>query len=365
MLQKADSVEDLDVLDGNARSQVLANLVGTKVKGWKVMEAHPYGPDHSGGFFSRGFVVEQAGVTAFMKVLDMQGALQDDDPQTLIKLTRAHDFETLVLTFCTKEGLANVVKLLESGKAHAVLDGQKHNIFYLVMERGDEDVRARLETGFAGGFAWRLFALHQTAVGLAQLHWKAISHLDIKPSNVVEFREAGCIKLCDLGSAVSRRHPGPGDSIDYPGDERYAPPECIYGFVPQDAIDQRQGTDAYLLGSMIAFLVMGLGATNLLIDDTPDEAVPLVDGPAVRFSDALPFLVRAHGRITGRIRQAAPEYCANELADAYWQLCHPDPELRGHPDARKSAGRLPGIDRYISLFARLKIKAELAERKAG
>jgi eukaryotic-like serine/threonine-protein kinase len=301
---------------------------------------------------------------AFMKILDMQGALQHDDPQMLIKLTRAHDFETLVLQYCTSERMANVVRFIESGKAQTEHDGRSHNVFFLVMERGDGDIRAKMGGAFLGGMSWRLFALHQTAVGLAQLHRKAIAHLDIKPSNIVEFDGAGMIKLCDLGSSVSRRHPGPADNLDFPGDERYAPPECLYGFAPPDATARRQSTDAYLLGSMIAFLLTGSGATNLLIDETPDEAVPLVDGPPVRFIDALPQLVSAHSRVSMQIRAAAPIYCAGELSDAYWQLCHPDPEVRGHPKSRQAAGRLPGIDRYVSLFALLKAKADVAEKQS-
>jgi hypothetical protein len=172
-------------------------------------------------------------------------------------------------------------------------------------------------------------------------------------------------KLGDFGHSYSPDHRSPYDLLPFPGDMRYAPPEYRFGFTPPNSVDQREGADAYLLGSLIASLFVGRGATGLLIDALPPEMKPHVD-PHPTFRDAYPYLLAAHTQNVVDISNAFPAFCREKVTQIYTELTHPDPELRGHPDSRASAGRLPGIDRYISKFDRLRklaIQHQSVEKK--
>ncbi|GAC1569763.1 MAG: hypothetical protein NVS3B3_24140 [Aquirhabdus sp.] len=206
--------------------------------------------------------------------------------------------------------------------------------------------------------------LHQSAVALVQLHGAEIAHQDLKPSNVLSFKENESFKVGDLGRSSSKKLRAPTDALPYPGDRSYAPPEYHYNDVPGTYIDQRLGSDAYLLGSLISFLFAnGVGALIATFQHLPPEY--LHDQWQGTYQDALPYLEKAHTEATLELKRTLPADLAEELGDAYFNLCHPNPIRRGHPIARRQSGRPIGLDRYRSSFDRMMHKVRLAEKIAA
>jgi len=215
-----------------------------------------------------------------------------------------------------------------------------------------------------------LKALHHAALGLRQLHSKGIAHQDVKPSNVVNFLpEAGAAhyKIADLGCASLQDRPALHDSLDCPGDKRYAPPEILYGF-PSHGFDRRRlGTDAYLLGSLIAQIFTGVTITHALEDKLPEDHRPgKWKDP---YDQLLPRLLEAFDAVLLDLKRDWPyqkedPQIGERLELAVRQLCCPDPMRRGYPRAFRSVNPLD-LDPYVSLFAALIHLASIAERVRG
>ena len=80
------------------------------------------------------------------------------------------------------------------------------------------------------------------------------------------------------------------------------------------------------------------------------------------YKDVLPFLIDAHSQATQNLKVALDgNKFKDELSDIYFQLCHPDPSLRGNPKTRLNNSGL-GLDRYITVFDRLSKGLEIQER---
>src|SRR5438552_3088488 len=79
-----DSREDFYRLpEATAMTNPAKQLAGLELQGgWRVLNAVELGDDHSGGYFSQGYVVEQrgSGRRGFLKALDYTRAMQDPDP---------------------------------------------------------------------------------------------------------------------------------------------------------------------------------------------------------------------------------------------------------------------------------------------
>ncbi|MEX3689299.1 hypothetical protein AB3X91_39845 [Paraburkholderia sp. BR14263] len=341
------------------------HLIGVSLNGWTVsceVKGSP-GEDRD-GHFSRGFLARKNGIEAFIKVLDLQGAARQAlSLDEITHLVQAHQFERQVLAACMDARMANVVKMYDYGQCDVVTPGGKHTVYYFVLERAERDVRHSLTFGATQMPDWKLAVLHQTALALVQLHRQRICHQDVKPGNILDF-DSKKFKLTDFGRAFSRTHDFPqAAGIPFLGELCYAPPEYLYEFTPQDSVDQREGADAYLLGSLIGMLFCGTGATEMLLHTIPPEISPY-NQPCPRFADALPHLIAAHGLVLVDVAQQLPPEASEKLCAAYAELTHPDPTVRGHPDARRSAGRGLGIDRYVSLFDRLRHVCTVSRRQA-
>lgn len=336
-------------------SSALDHLIGVSLKGWIVSsEAAAEPGEERQGHFSRGFLAKKDGVEAFVKVLDLEGATRQALPlDEITHLVQAHQFERQVLAACMDARMANVVRMYDYGQCDVAIPSGKHTVYFFVLERAERDVRYSLTFNPTQQPDWKLAVLHHTALALVQLHRKRICHQDVKPGNILDFDNKK-FKLTDFGRAFSRTHDFPQIAdIPFLGELCYAPPEYLYEFTPQDSVDQREGADAYLLGSLIGMLFCGSGATEMLLHTIPPEISPY-NQPCPRFADALPHLVSAHGLVLVDVAQQLPPEISEKLSTAYAELTHPDPTVRGHPDARRSAGRGLGMDRYVSLFDRLR-----------
>ena len=336
-------------------------LLKKTIAGWTVTKEMGTYPGMTGGTFSSGYIVEKEGQKAFLKAMDLQRAFPKG-ARAVQSVINQYIFEKDILDFCKDKRLTGIIHLYEAGEYDVGSTGNPANIiYYLIFELADGDLRKELTMGGFKDTHWRMRVLHQSSVALVQLHGAEIAHQDLKPSNVLAFTKHERFKLADLGRCTSKSFSAPTDAMDYPGDPAYAPPEYHYNEVPRLHVDQRLGSDAYLLGSLISFLFAdGAGALISTLKHLPEEYWP--EKWEGTYGDVLPFLEKAHTEASIELRKLFPNQIRDELGEAYFNLCHPDPLVRGHPSARKQVGRPLGLDRYRSAFDRMSYKMRIAAK---
>jgi serine/threonine protein kinase len=333
-------------------------------EGWKVVAPIKRPENATGGNFATAYIVEKEGKQAFLKAMDLSKALLSENLlEGLQHFTDTIRFEGEILEVCAGKRMNRVVTLLTQGQLE--LDSTNPDplarrasiVFYFIFELADADLRKGIESDPTA--AQKINVLFNVALGIQQLHQEDIAHQDIKPSNVVLFGELQ--KVADLGRASRRGRTSPNDTWRFPGDPTYMPPEFAYGFVASEYSDRRLGADLYALGSLMAFLFSLESATPLLFSSLAQHARPDA-WKGGDFRDVLPFLIDAHSRVCDYLESFFPAACRVEMLEAYRQLTHPDPLVRGHPRARAQVGRPHGIDRYTSLFELLRRKQAIADR---
>jgi serine/threonine protein kinase len=325
--------------------------------GWKVVSKVERPAKATGGCFSCGYIVESpTGRKGYLKALDYSRALSSVNPAEILQaMTEAFNFELKLCNKCIGKRLKRVVAAIGNGKVTVREDDPSSVVQYLMFELADADVRAYLDTLDEFDIAWLLRALHHVATGLQELHSAGIAHQDLKPSNVLVFREKGS-KVADLGRAVYRGAAGPHDELEIPGDISYAPPELLYGHVGGEWNLRRFGCDDYLLGSMVVFLFGRASMSGLLFSEM-DEAYHWRTWSGT-FEEVLPYLRDAFGRAVRCFSQDVPCGIRDEICTIVRQLCEPDPRQRGHPLNRLGRGNQYSLERYVSQFDLLASKAE-------
>ena len=328
--------------------------------GWTVIE-HIERPSHaSGGTFSEGYLVKREnGGRGFLKAMDYAGAMElPNRAEALHALTATYLFETTLLKRCRDKNLDHVVAPLDFGSVTVDANNPVGMVEYIIFELADGgDIRNHLNSLKTFDTAFLLRTLHHLTVGLTQLHTQGIAHQDVKPSNVMIFAKQQYSKIGDLGRAAAIGENPPHDSLDVPGDPSYAPPELLYGFVPEDWNARRFGCDAYLLGSMVVFLFSGVSTTCLMMDHL--GASQQWSAWQGSFKAILPFLRNSFDMTLNEFRLGVPVQLQDQLERIVRQLCDPDPALRGHPRTRAEMGNAYSLQRYVSEFNLLASKAEL------
>ena len=333
-------------------------LVGKELpSGWKVEESIEQPEAATGGNFSTSYIVVSGnGDKAFLKAMDYRQALESSDPaKALQAMTAAYNFERDVLEKCRSHRLSRIVKVLDSGTLPPREGDPSSVVQYLIFELAEGDIRSFVGWSQAFETAWTLRTTHQAAAALQQLHSVGIAHQDVKPSNVLIFREE-LSKLADLGRAFDRDSVAPHDGFDCAGDTTYAPPELLYGYTPEDWRTRRLGCDMYLLGSLVVFLCTSVSMTHLLLKRLDRKHHYLKWGEPYR--EVLPYIQQAFSQIVRELRDQIRSDLSDPIAESVKQLCNPDPERRGHPRNIGFNGNQYSLERYVSLYNRLAREAE-------
>lgn len=330
-------------------------------EGWHVDSIIHRPPTSTGGRFSVGYhVTNQDGRTAYLKALDFSEAFQVPDPaRALEAMTKAYNYERDLLAKCKDRRLNRVVTPLADGSIEVPGGfGPLGNVSYLIFELASGDIRSEVANWQQFDIAWSLRSLHQTALGLWQLHSVGVAHQDLKPSNILVFPEEGS-KVADLGRASYINNPSPVDAFKIPGDVGYASPEQWYGWRPS-GFDSRFLADLYHLGSLIFFYFARCSATQAIrhkIDKAQGMNLTGTD-----FIQDLPYIQHAFSEARNDLSasiKALTGDSADEIIMIVTQLCEPDPRRRGDPKVLESRVPPHDLQPYISRFDRLAERAEM------
>ncbi|MHB9063331.1 MAG: protein kinase domain-containing protein [Pirellulaceae bacterium] len=322
--------------------------------GWTVVEVAARRPNATGGHFSKGYIAQhEDGRKGFLKAMDYAKAFEcPNSAEVLQSMTNAYMFEKSVCDKCAH--LSKVARALDSGSVQTDAANTFTKVEYLIFELAQHDVRAHLDLQDGLDVVFLMKTLHNVATGISQLHRASIAHQDLKPSNVLIYKGVGS-KICDLGRAWDRNQPAPHDALGVAGDCTYAPPEFMYGAVPNDERTRRFGCDLYHLGNLTVFLFTRVHVNALLIENLHFCHRPIAWGDS--YAEVLPFVMASFDEALSTFASHVPDFLREELCTFVAELCNPDPDRRGQP-LNRATNRF-GLNRYISRFDRLSHLAAL------
>jgi serine/threonine protein kinase len=341
----------------NARA---ANMLkGRKLEGgWEVIEQiMPLGFKS----YSACYIVEKNGVRGFLKAFDYASAdkVGSSGMNEIAEIIKAFKFEKAILEKCSNYSCKNIVEYYEDGEIN--IDGVSYpKVHYIIMEFSEVGDVNHVIQKKSNDLIWKTASLHQIAVGLNELHKIAIAHQDIKPENVVVFKDEVNkyrSKITDLGSALDLSSsedlvPEKYFSQNYHGTWELSPPELLYGNVSEDRIVRRIGCDLYMLGSLVVFYFTEQSMNSVLAMNLADD-LKWTSQTYGKYNDVKSYLVEAFERSLEDIgRQIDDLILRGKVMKIVRYLCHPDPLIRGHLKNTDPCNKDPryGLARFISLF---------------
>jgi len=331
-------------------------LKGRTLKsGWKVTEKASFKPGSTGGNFSVCYLAEKDNQKGFLKAINILAFLREDVDllQAMSEMLNTYNFEKEILSRCNNRNLSKVSKLLDASFEN-IPGFMVPNVYYMIFEKADGDVRNHINFTELIDDAWKLRSLHNIATGIRQLHGIEISHQDVKPSNVFIFEKV-VSKVGDLGRALCENLSAPHSNMNFAGDPRYAPPEVFHRFVLPDWKDKVFAIDCYLLGSMACFYFTGQSMTALL----SQKINPSINILSLNFENALTYWINAFDEAIDVIKEHTQNIeDQDKLIDAIRMLCFPDPRNRGHFKNIKETGNNFQLERFVEIFNLLARKAE-------
>lgn len=331
-------------------------LVGKTLKsGWKVTEKASFKPGSTGGNFSVCYLAEKGNQKGFLKAINILAFLREDVDllEAMTEMLNTYNFEKEILSRCNEKNLSKVSRLLDASFEN-IPGFMVPNVYYMIFEKADGDVRNHLNFTTMIDDAWKLRSLHNIATGIRQLHGIEISHQDVKPSNVFVFDKV-VSKVGDLGRALCETLSSPHATMNFAGDPRYAPPEVFHRFVLPDWKDKVFAIDCYLLGSMGCFYFTGQSMTALL----SQKINPSINILSLNFENALTYWIKAFDEVLEVIRDHTKNIeDQDRFIEAIRMLCFPDPRSRGHYKNIKEAGNNFQLERFVEIFNLLARKAE-------
>lgn len=345
------------------------NLEGhTLISGWKITEKVVKKIGGSGANFGICYVAEKGGQRAFVKAVDFRRAFtQPNFIDAIADLANHAVWEREVMEYCRDHGMSQIVRLIEHEEV--LLPGAcgdvTQRIFCLIMEIGNGDLRGAINFDDKRPESWKLYVARDVALALDQLHRRGIAHLDVKPSNIISVAREGrareSMKLGDLGRVVRKGVSGPFDTMIWPGDPNYQPPEKLYGYQSVQWNDNRESADAFMLGSLLVFLFTGLAMPTLLYHHVPESHRHQVYRGNFD-ANLIDVLVRAQSQVLATyVRPALPDLVAGDLISIIKHLTDPDPVRRGDPRARRQG--VVGMDRFHQKLLRMAGQLERDERR--
>jgi serine/threonine protein kinase len=337
------------------KHQLLNKTLST---GWTLVEKLDMGKGLSGGNFGIGYRATMGERTAFVKAVDFVTAMNEPDPiLKMQELTNEALFEREVLEFCAAKGMTKVIHYIGHEYYPSSVPGidPLSRVSCLIMEAGEKDLRRLIHSSGLSTCAWNMQVLRDVSQALAQLHGGSIAHGDIKPSNIIATNTATTeVKVGDLGRVIRGDKQGPFDTLRWPGDRNYMPPEMWYGNIPGALSagwnNTRESPDAYTLGSLLVYLFTGASLQSLVINELPEPYKP--GKWTGNYDDNLiAVLIDAHFKVLNK--QLLPKV-DHEMADGIMKiakdLTHPNPVKRGDKRARSEIRQLVGMDRIYQKF---------------
>ncbi len=342
----------------------MRDLIGkTTPEGWFLEQAATFPADHTGGYFSKCFHVTRKGQKAFLKALD----LDKFDIFKIVSFFAEFQYEQETLTICRDKRMNRIVRLLEAGAIHRG-DGFhpiQSQVPFIVFELADGDIRSTLDITKAISNRWRFFVLHQTTLGLMQLHGGQIAHQDLKPSNVLRFGDKE-LKLGDLGRSTDRGRPAPHDGLARPGHINYAPFEQLYSYnAPAEWAQRRISSDVFQLGTLVTYAFTSVVLPRYVMAKTDPTYLP--DNWGGTYADVMPFLQANLVQSVHEISADLPAPFRDELVQIILDLCHVDPLQRGKFGSKNGEPNMNPLwlQRYVARFDILGKKASILESIAN
>jgi eukaryotic-like serine/threonine-protein kinase len=329
--------------------------------GWKVAQRLTHASS-SGGTFSVPYLVhDKDGKGHFLKAFDFSQAFDPgrDVIRILQSLTALYEHERNILDYFKTKRLSRVVTAVKHGYVRipgmSALDG---TVYYLIFELAEGDVRKQVDIEKRLDCLWSLRVLDDVTLGLWQAHRHAIANQDVKPSNVLLYKD-DVARVSDFGRAARRGTPIWVDSLSVPGDQTYAPPELLYSWLHPDFMVRRIGADLYLLGNLAAFMFSGVNVTPSVIARLDPQFRP--GNWAGTYEHVLPHIQRAFAEIVTALAPEIDPLVRNEAVSIIRELCNPDIARRGHPTGI-GRGDQYSLERYKSRFDLMLKRASIAAR---
>jgi serine/threonine protein kinase len=342
------------------------NLQGlTMDTGWEVLEKIQKPPGSTGAFFSICYKVKKDGQICFLKAFNFARFLQlSHGPgkqvvDVMSEMIDAYKFERDLSLLCEKKHVTKVVIVKDYGEQ--IVQGFSITVVpYLIFDLADQDVRTKLTFTEKLDIAWKLKSLHSVAVGLKQLHTIDVSHQDLKPSNVLVFKDES--KIGDLGRSTCPTLAAPHMNEPFAGQINYAPPEILYGSYEKDWRKRSFASDCYLFGSLIVFYFAGT-TMNALIRKHISDALSWEHYHG-SFEDVRAYLLASFSKALDEFDSCllVDGSIKTELRTMVEYLCYPLPEKRGHPKGISTFGDQYDMERVIQRldFLYRKAKYELS-----
>ncbi len=324
-------------------------MLGKSLNGdWTVTEPRHVERDTTTS--NRTYVAKRAdGHVAFVKVLDPrgQGSLAEQEIQL-----QQFRYESEILEKCGTRHMKRVVRALTSGELHSE-GALSVTVRYLVFEWAESDVRSQTDLEQRVHITTSLKWLHHMATALQELHFSLITHHDVRPANVLLVMPNRTAKLGDSGRACDSARPRPGgDGIP---DPLSAPPELLYGG-NITAIEDRFAADMYGLGSLAIFLFTGVG-----LNASMSRYMPQIHHWSHwhgSFKDVLPFVRTYYDKVIEDFSSQLHDIIRDDFVATVRWLTDPDPTLRGYPTNRQFTRSQYNLERFVSKFDLLGLKAE-------
>lgn len=341
-------------------------LVGRTIdNGWVVDRLLAKPVDETGGYFSVQYVAKKGDEECFLKAIDIEKAIFQSGSvqftQILQEQMNSYEYEKQLLEYCKSHSTSKIVLIKGSGIIQNPPTG--FPVPYLTFDLADGNVKHYIKFQNDLDFAWKLKSLHDIASGLQQLHNINIIHQDVKPSNILQFKDDS--KLTDLGRSKCQVLNGPYDNMDFSGDTTYAPLEIQPGFTflqPNDWYDRNLAMDSYLLGNLMTYYFTGLNMTSLVISKLRAYGISMIS----TFAERKSYLDHSFNESLEDVRQCIryPEF-NNEIVTMISELCNPDPTKRNEPKTLRQVGNNYALYRYITKLDLLSNKASIKIRKNG